>query len=103
MTESPSSFPSLDLVRFLLCLLDLYEAVLESSGWDEAKANATLKTFMSSVLALMRVQRALGGQLLTAQHEMIRQYRSQLETWLEEHGQSTDGAAHGPVGRGMPR
>jgi len=100
MTESSSPFPSRDLVRFLLCLLDLYETVLASTVWDEAKANATLKTFMSSMLALIRVQRSLGGQLLTAQHETIQQYRAQLEMWLEEQGQAADGATHGPVGRG---
>ena len=100
MTEPTPPFPWPDLVRFQLSLLELYEALLDSGGWDEAKSNATLKTFMSSVLALIRVQRALGGQVLTAQQEMIRQYRAQLDTWLEEHRETGDGSAHGSAGRG---
>lgn len=103
MNASAAPFPSPDLVRFLLCLLELYEAVLESSGWDEARTNAILKTFMSSVLALLRVQQSLGGQLLTAQHEMIQRYRAQLEMWLKEQEQATEGAAHAPTDRGPSR
>ena len=103
MTESTPPFPWSDLVRFQLALLEAYEALLDSPGWDEAKANATLKTFMASVLALIRVQRSLGGQLLTAQQQMIRQCRAQLETWLEEHGDSSDGGAPWSPGRGMSR
>ena len=102
MSESSPPSPWPDLVKFQLSLLDLYEALLDSPGWDEAKSNATLKTFMSSVLALVRVQRSLGGQVLTAQQEMIRRYRAQLDTWLEEHGETREGGAHGSAGGTQP-
>jgi hypothetical protein len=41
--------------------------------------------------------------MLTAQQQMIRQCRAQLETWLEEHGDSSDGGAPSSPGRGMSR
>ena len=67
-----------DLIRFQLSMLELYEGLLEGPAWDEAKVNATLKTFMSTVITLIRVQQSLGGQVLTIQREMIRQYRAEL-------------------------
>jgi hypothetical protein len=84
MTESNTS-PG-DLIRFQLSLLELYEGLLESPTWDESNINATLKTFLSSGLAFLRLQQSIGGQVLTIQREMIRQYRAQLEQWLAEHG-----------------
>jgi len=82
MTDAPS--PPREVVVFQICLLDLYDSILEACAWDEAKVNAMLKTFMSSVLALVRVQQSLGQEVTTSQKEWVRQYRAQLERWLEE-------------------
>lgn len=82
MTDSAS--PPREVVVFQICLLDLYDSILEACAWDEAKVNAMLKTFMSSVLALVRVQQSLGQEVATSQKEWVRQYRAQLERWLEE-------------------
>ena len=93
------------VVLFQLTLLDLYESLLGMGAWDEAKVNTTLKTFMSSVLALLQVQRTLGSQMVVMQHELIRQHRSRLEQWLEEHGPTTpSGAAPtaAPAPTGVP-
>jgi hypothetical protein len=84
------------IVVFQLTLLELYESLLEMSAWDEGKVNTTLKTFMSSVLALMRVQQSLGTQVVIVQRELIRKHRARLEQWLEEHGEPAgDGAGNG--------
>jgi hypothetical protein len=83
MTDSVS--PPREVVIFQICLLDLYDSILEACVWDEAKLNAMLKAFMSSVLALVRVQQSLGQEVTTSQKEWVRQYRAQLERWLEEH------------------
>jgi hypothetical protein len=104
MTESNTS-PG-DLIRFQLSLLELYESLLESPTWDEANINSSLKTFLSSSLAFLRLQQSLGGQVLTIQREMIRQYRAQLEQWLAEHGDVSGngtGRPGSPAGeRGRP-
>ena len=86
MTGAPS--PPREVVVFQICLLDLYDSILEACAWDEAKVNAMLKTFMSSVLALVRVQQSLGQEVATSQKEWVRQYRAQLERWLEEQSAS---------------
>jgi hypothetical protein len=39
---------------------------------------------MASLLALVRVQQSLGQEVATSQKEWVRQYRAQLEQWLEE-------------------
>jgi hypothetical protein len=83
MTDAPS--PPREVVIFQICLLDLYDSILEACAWDEAKVNAMLKTFMSSVLALVRVQQSLAPQVAASQKEWVRQYRAHLERWLEEH------------------
>jgi len=86
MTDTGS--PPREVVIFQICLLDLYDSILEACAWDEAKVNAMLKTFMSSVLALVRVQQSLGPEVATSQKEWVRQYRAQLERWLEEQSAS---------------
>ena len=86
MTDGPS--PPREVVVFQICLLDLYDSMLEACAWDEAKVNAMLKAFMSSVLALVRVQQSLGQEVATSQKEWVRQYRVQLERWLEEQSAS---------------
>lgn len=83
MTDPAS--PPREVVVFQICLLDLYDSILEACAWDEAKVNAMLKTFMSSVLALVRVQQSLGPQVAASQKEWVREYRAHLERWLEEH------------------
>jgi hypothetical protein len=82
MTDAPS--PPREVVVFQICLLDLYDSILEACAWDEAKVNTMLKTFMSSVLALVRLQQSLAPQVAASQKEWVRQYRAQLEQWLEE-------------------
>ena len=86
MTATSDAEQFRSIVVFQLTLLELYESLLEMSGWDEGKVNTTLKTFMSSVLALMRVQQSLGTQVGIVQRELIRKHRARLEQWLEEHG-----------------
>ena len=90
MTESDGSALR-DIVNFQLTLLDLYETLLDNCEWDEGRINTTLKTFMMSVVALMRIQRTLGERVATVQKEMIGQYRARLEQWLKEY----EGGAHG--------
>jgi hypothetical protein len=80
------------IVVFQLTLLDLYESLLEMSAWDEGKVNTSLKTFMASLLALLRVQRSLGTQVVTVQRDLIREHRTRLEQWLEEHGETAGNA-----------
>jgi hypothetical protein len=82
-----------EVITLQLHLLDLYEALLATSAWDEAKMNAVLKTFMSSALALMRVQQAISGKVVPAQQEMIREYRARLEDWLARHAGAAEGRA----------
>jgi hypothetical protein len=81
------------IVVFQLTLLDLYESLLEMGVWDEGKVNTTLKTFMSSLLALMSVQRSLGTQVVLVQRELIREHRARLERWLEEQEEPAGGGA----------
>ena len=85
MTEPSDAEHLRSIVVFQLTLLELYESLLDMSGWDEGKVNATLKTFMSSVLAFMRVQQSLGVQVGTVQRDLIRKHRARLVQWLEEH------------------
>jgi len=97
MTEPSNDGYLRAIVLFQLSVLDLYESLLETSMWDEAKANTALKTFMASVLALMRVQRSLGAQVVTVQTDLIRQHRARLEQWLAENGE--DPVSAGGEGR----
>jgi hypothetical protein len=91
------------IVVLQLTLLELYESLLEMCAWDEAKVNTTLKTFMSSVLALMRVQQSLGTQVVSVQKELIRKHRARLEQWLQEHEEPPgDGAGHDGVPGARP-
>jgi hypothetical protein len=73
-----------DLVDFQLAVLDAYEKLLASCSWDEAQLNEALKSMMSSLLPLLRAQRALGEQLFTSHQEALRQYRSVLEASLRQ-------------------
>ncbi len=94
MTESSETSHVREIVAFQLCLLELYEALLDICVWDEAKINTALKTFMASVLGLLRVQRSLGAQVVTVQKEAIREHRARLERWLAAHGEPAgDGAS----------
>jgi hypothetical protein len=79
----PADIPLLrEVVRFQLALVDTYAALLESSAWDEARLNTAVKSFLASVLALVRVQHAVGGRFVASQHEMLREYRQRLLDWL---------------------
>ncbi len=73
-----------ELVDFQLAVLDAYEKLLASCSWDEAQLNESLKSMMSSLLPLMRAQRALGEQLVTSHQEALRQYRRVLESSLRQ-------------------
>jgi hypothetical protein len=92
MTEYPGGLPPREVVVFQLSLLELYESLLDACEWDEAKLNAVLKSFMASVLGLMRLQQSLGEHVRTTQKEWIREYRAHLEQWLAEQG---DGMSRG--------
>ena len=111
MTEFSDAEQFRSIVVFQLTLLDLYESLLEMSAWDEGKVNTSLKTFMASLLALLRVQRTLGTQVVTVQRDLIREHRARLEQWLEEHGETAGsgtgwngfpGRPDGWVARGSP-
>jgi hypothetical protein len=91
VTETSDAEQIRSIVAFQLTLLDLYESLLEMSAWDEAKVNTTLKTFMASMLALLRVQQSLGTEVVTVQRELIRTQRARLEQWLEPHGAPSGG------------
>ena len=71
-----------DAVDFQLAVLDAYEKLLASCSWDELRLNEALKSMMSSMLPLLRAQRALGEQLFASHQELIRQYRRALEASL---------------------
>jgi hypothetical protein len=110
VTEAGHGFPSRDLVHLQLGLLELYETLLDNPGWNEGKVNAALKAAMLSAMALLRVQQALGVQLVSAQRDLIREYRAKLEEWLVEQAKSAEGggapppssteSGPDPVGRG---
>ena len=85
MSDAADTSTVREIVRFQLALLDLYESALDSAQWDEARVNETLKTFMMTVLALLRVQRSLGERVVSVQKDMIRDYRERLEAWLRDH------------------
>jgi hypothetical protein len=89
MTDRPGASP-VELVRWQLQMLDLFESLLRTGLWDEDRMNATVKTLMSSVLAAIRLQRSFGEQLQAAQSDLLRAYRAQLQHWLETNGDSMD-------------
>lgn len=82
--------PPRDILQFQLAVLDAYERLLGSGGWDETRLNEALKSMMTSLLPLMRAQRALGEQLFDAHRGMLAQYRRTLEAALRQAG---DGGA----------
>jgi DNA-binding transcriptional regulator PaaX len=73
-----------DVVDFQLAVLDAYEKLLASCSWDESRLNEALKSMMSSMLPLLRAQRALGEQLFASHQELVRQYRRTLEASLRQ-------------------
>jgi len=81
-----------DVVDFQLAVLDAYERLLASCSWDEARLNEALKSIMSSMLPLLRAQRALGEQLFASHQELVRQYRRTLEASLHQSDGPTDGS-----------
>ena len=81
-----------DVVDFQLAVLDAYERLLASCSWDEARLNETLKSMMSSMLPLLRAQRALGEQLFASHQQLVRQYRRTLEASLHQSDGPTDGS-----------
>jgi hypothetical protein len=95
MTDSGTDSLPRQVITLQLHLLDLYEALLAGSVMDESKANAVLKTFLSSALALMRVQQSISGKVIPVQQEMIREYRARLEDWLAQHAEPAEGRAQG--------
>ena len=80
-----------DIVDFQLAVLDAYEKLLAGCGWDEAQLNQALKSMMSSLLPLLRTQRALGEQLFASHQEALRQYRRVLEASLRRPDGQPDG------------
>lgn len=84
--------PPRDIVHFQLAVLDAYERLLVSCGWDEAQLNDALKSMISSALPLLRAQQALSKELLAAHHEMLRQYRQALEASLRQYDGRSRGA-----------
>jgi DNA-binding transcriptional regulator PaaX len=75
-----------DVITFQLALLDAYERLLSSCSWDEAKLNEALKSALSSLLPLLRAQRAMSEQVLASHKELIRHYRRVLEASLNQPG-----------------
>jgi hypothetical protein len=81
-----------DIVDFQLAVLDAYEKLLASCSWDEPRLNEALKSMMSSMLPLLRAQRALGEQLFASHQELVRQYRRTLEASLRQSEGGPDGS-----------
>lgn len=75
-----------EVVKFQLAILDVYQSLLDSCSWDEAKLNDVLKKVMSSFLPLWRAQQELGERLFASHKELIRQYRQVLEALLDQSG-----------------
>jgi DNA-binding transcriptional regulator PaaX len=89
MTD-PTASP--EVVDFQLAVLDAYEKLLSSCSWDEQRLNEALKSMMSSMLPLLRAQRALGEQLFASHQELVRQYRRTLEASLRQSDGQPDGS-----------
>jgi hypothetical protein len=81
-----------DIVDFQLAVLDAYEKLLATCSWDEPRLNKALKSMMSSMLPLLRAQRALGEQLFASHQELVRQYRHTLEASLSQSDGQPDGS-----------
>ena len=81
-----------DIVDFQLAVLDAYEKLLASCGWDEPRLNEALKSMMASMMPLLRAQRALGEQLFASHQELVRQYRRTLEASLRQSDGQPDGS-----------
>ncbi len=73
-------------IRFQLALLECYESQYARNMWDEGRLNETLKSWLASLLPVLRAQRALNEQMLTAHRDFIGQYRSLLEAALRMEG-----------------
>ncbi len=80
-----------DVIDFQLAVLDAYEKLLASCSWDELRLNEALKSMMSSMLPLLRAQRALGEQLFASHQELVRQYRRTLEASLRQSDRQPGG------------
>lgn len=90
--------PPREVVDFQLAVLKAYEKLLANCNWDEARLNEVFKAALSSLLPLLRAQRALGEQLFASHKELIEQYRRTLEAALDQRDAPPGGKSSGEAG-----
>jgi hypothetical protein len=78
--------PFAALIQFQLALLDFYEAQYAQNVWDEGRRDEVLKSWAVSLLPVLRAQRELNQQMLTAHRDFIGHYRDHLRSMLQSDG-----------------
>jgi hypothetical protein len=78
--------PFAAFIRFQLALLDFYEAQYDQNVWDEGRRDEVLKSWAASLLPVLRAQRALNQQMLTAHRDFIGHCRDHLWSMLQSDG-----------------
>jgi hypothetical protein len=81
--------PFAALIQLQLALLDFYEAQYAQNMGDEGRRDEVLKSWAASLLPVLRAQRELNQQMLTAHHDFIGHYRDHLRSMLQSHGDHT--------------
>jgi hypothetical protein len=78
--------PFAALIQFQLALLDVYEDQCAQNVWDEGRRDEVLKSWAASLLPVLRAQRELNQQMLTAHRDFIDHYRDHLRSILQSDG-----------------
>jgi hypothetical protein len=78
--------PLAALIQFQLALLDFYEDQCAQNVWDEGRRDEVLKSWTASLLPVLRAQRELNQQMLTAHRDFIDHYRDHLRSILQSDG-----------------
>jgi hypothetical protein len=87
--QTTVSAPCAALIQFQLALLDFYETQYAQDVWDEGRRDELLKSWVASLLPVLRAQRALNQQLLIAHRDLIGHYRDHLRSMLQSYGGHT--------------
>jgi hypothetical protein len=78
--------PFAAVIQFQLALLDFYEVQYAQNVWDEGRRDEVLKSWAASLLPVLRAQRALNRQMLTAHRDFIGRCRDHLRSMLQSDG-----------------
>ncbi len=82
MTKAPLAA----FLRYHLALLDFYEQQCVRNLWDEGRLNEALKSFLASLMPVLRAQRALNQEMFSTHRDLIGRYRELLRSMLSEQG-----------------